>query len=52
VKTNLTEPTDQTELCTLLPQLEDPVLGVGNIDQVLITGTDGRVIWTCVPPEG
>jgi hypothetical protein len=48
VKTNLTDPTDMSELCTLIPQLEDPVLGIGDIDQVLVLGTDGQVIWSCL----
>jgi hypothetical protein len=50
VATNLTDPVDQSELCTLLSQLNDPVLALDPpIDQVLITGTDGQVIWSCMP---
>lgn len=49
VATNLTDPVDQSELCTLLFTLNDPVLAIEpQIDQVLITGTDGQVIWSCM----
>jgi hypothetical protein len=49
VHTNLTEPADQSELCTLLFQLNDPVLALDPpIDQVLVLGTDGQVIWSCM----
>jgi hypothetical protein len=49
VHTNLTAPEDQSELCTLLFQLNDPALGLDpQIDQALLIGTDGQVIWSCV----
>lgn len=48
VHTNLTDPADQSELCTMLFQLNDPVLAMDPpIDQALILGTDGQVIWSC-----
>lgn len=49
VHTNQTDPIDLSDACTLLFQLNDPVLGLDpQIDQVLFTGTDGQVIWSCV----
>lgn len=48
VHTNETAPTDLSELCTQLYQLNDDVLGLDpKIDQILATGTDGQVIWSC-----
>ncbi|MET0711953.1 MAG: hypothetical protein ABWZ30_05565 [Jiangellaceae bacterium] len=50
VHTNLTDPVDQSELCQLLFEMNnDDVIALDpQIDQILITGTDGQVIWSCV----
>lgn len=49
VHTNMTDAADMSEVCTMLLQLNDPVLALDPpIDQVLFTGTDGQVIWSCV----
>lgn len=50
VHTNAAEPTDLSEMCGKLFELNnDDVIGLDpQIDQVLATGVDGQVIWSCV----
>ena len=48
VHTNEAAATDLSEMCTALYELNDEVIGLDpHIDQILATGVDGQVVWSC-----